>query len=137
MADLSITAIDVVAPGTLKTSTAATEAFAIGDLMYFDGTGYAKADGTDSAKLSVAGISLTGGASGEYPILAQSGSRLSFTGATLTKGAMYYLSGSGTAGKIAPFADLGVGDSCVPVFIAESTTDVQMQVLIPTSAITL
>lgn len=53
MADLSITAIELVAPGTLKTNKAASEAFDVGDAMYLTGSNYALADATDTAKLSV------------------------------------------------------------------------------------
>ena len=137
MADLSITAITVVDPATLITDRTASEAFAIGQPMYVSTAQYALADATDTNKLAVKGISITSGSSGDYPILAGNGSRLELTGPTLTKGQAYVLSGSGTAGKIAPFADLGTSDSVVELFVAETTSIVQVRIYVPNPAITL
>ena len=134
MADLSITAIELVATGTLRTSKAASEAFDVGDAMYLSGSNYALADATDTAKLSVVGIALFAGGSGDYPILAADGARLRLTGPTLTKGAMYYLS---TTGHICPFADLTTGDSVIPLLLAESTSVVEVKIIVPTATITL
>ncbi len=137
MADLSITAITVVDPATLTMDRTASEAFAIGQPMYLSSSQYALADATNTAKLEVRGISITSGASGEYPILAGNGARLKLTGPTLTKGQNYVLSGSGTAGKISPFADLGASDSVVQLFLAETTSIVQVRIIVPNPAITL
>ena len=138
MADLSITAIAAIEePGTPIFDRTATEAFAVGQPMYLNGTQYSLADGTDTGKLEVVGIAVVAGSSGDYPILVGNGARISLTGPTLTKGLAYYLSGSGTAGKIAPFADLGAGDSVIQLGIASTTAILDVKIVIPDPVVTL
>lgn len=138
MADLSITAIAAIEePGTLIQDRTSTESFAVGQPMYLNTSQYSLADGTDTDKLEVVGITIVAGSTGDYPIMVTNGARISLTGPTLTKGLAYYLSGSGTAGKIAPYADLGSGDSVIQLGIASTTAILDVKIVIPSPAITL
>ena len=71
-----------------------------------------------AAARSPQGIALNG-ASANQPISVQRGGSITI-GATLTAGTAYYL--SGTAGGIAPEADLASLDELTLLFVATSTT---------------
>ncbi len=124
MADLSITAASLVtgpAPKALRTAAAA---FSIGSAVYLNSDKqYDLGDTLDTDTLNIAGVCLTGGSSGDRPIVAVDGSTIDFGSAILTKGETYYLSESG---GIAPRADLAASDNLVLIGIAESTQILQL-----------
>jgi hypothetical protein len=121
--DLAITAASVV-PGTdavIATGTAC-ETLTAGQAVYKAATSgkWCKAD-ADSATAEVRqakGVALNG-ASLNQPLAVQTGGTVTI-GATLTAGAPYWL--SGTAGGIAPTADLSTGEYVDLVGLATSTT---------------
>jgi hypothetical protein len=123
MTDLAITNTLVV-PGTdavLKYGTAG-ETIAAGKAVYLNTSTkkYMLADanvGTAENQIAV-GIAVNG-ASLNQPITVQSGGDMT-TNAIWTAGTSYYL--SGTAGGIAPFADITTGYSVCQMGIAKSTT---------------
>jgi hypothetical protein len=109
MTDLSITAANVVAGSGAKiTAGTAGATITAGQVLYYDSatSSYKLAD-TDSA--TVAGQPLTFLQSGPITI-----------GATVAVGDVYFL--SGTAGGIAPFADVAAGDYPCIIGICTSTS---------------
>ncbi len=128
MADLVITAANVLASGQASTETGvAGVALTAGQLVYKEAaTGRFKGTDCDDAtveKRSIYGIALNGAAIGQPVSVAKSDP--DFTpGATLTKGSRYYA--SGVAGAIAPEADLASGDHVALLGVASSTTKLVM-----------
>jgi hypothetical protein len=136
MADVAFTSIEIVTPGRVAAALAADAAFVVGDIMLTSGSQYIKADASDTSKLSAEGICINAGATGEYPVIIGNGGVLEYTGATLTKGESYYLSGL-NAGKLGILSDVGTGDSVIRIGVASSTTRLQVDIRVPSSAITL
>lgn len=111
MADISITAANVVAGGNAKTvEGTAGAAITAGQVVYLDTAAgtykLADCDSATAAARSPAGIALNGAASGQPVRVLKSGNVT--IGGTLTTAVGYYL--SPTAGGIAPIADLSSGD---------------------------
>lgn len=130
MADLSITAANVV-----KGANAATEygtagaAVTAGQAVYLDdATGkLLLSDNNAAGKKTVRGIALHAAAANQPLAIQRSGDIT--IGGTLTAGARYYL--SGTAGGIAPEADLTTGMDVVLLGIAKSTSVLALSIQAP------
>lgn len=123
MADLSITAANVVAgSGARRTTGTAGATITAGQAVYLDASDskYKLADNNSAtaAVRSPDGIALHGAANGQPLTILTSGPVT--IGATLTAGATYYL--SDTPGGIAPAADLATGEYATIIGIATSTT---------------
>jgi len=130
MADLSITAANVVAGSGAKKATGTAGATATaGQVAYFDTTDskYKLADNNSAtaAVRSPAGFFLNG-ASNNQPVAIHTSGPLTI-GATLTPGVAYYL--SDTPGGVCPVADLASGEYPVLLGIATSASvlDVKIQ----------
>lgn len=122
MTDISITAANVA-----KTATTVIEngfagaTITAGQVVYLDASDslYKLAD-TDSATAAIRaprGIALNGASNGQPLSIARKGSIT--LGGTIAAGVAYYL--SGTAGGIAPIADVAAGDYTCILGIATST----------------
>lgn len=123
MADISITAANVVAGGGARISVGLAGAtITAGQVVYLDTSTntykLADCDSATAAARSPAGIALNG-ASANQPLDVLTAGPITI-GGTLTAGTAYYL--SGTAGGICPVADLGSGDYPTIIGIATSTT---------------
>jgi len=106
MADLSITAANVVADSVSKQEYTAGATITAGQALYIDTANnnvakLAQADGT-ALEATVKGIALNGASSGQPVLVAVSGTL--DLGATLTVAAVYIV--SATAGGICPVDDL-------------------------------
>jgi hypothetical protein len=129
MADLSITANNVVAgSGAKKVTGAAGATITAGQVVYYDTTTstYKLAD-TDSATAAVrspVGIALNGAAANQPLTVCTSGPVT--IGATVAVGDVYYL--SGTAGGLAPFADVAAGDYPCIIGICTSTSVLDVKI---------
>lgn len=128
MADLTITAANVAkVAGTTRYGTAGA-AITAGDALYLDsGTSTLKLlDADDTAAAAVLeGIALNDGASGQpVAYLAPGDGAIINPGATVTVGEIYVA--SGTAGAIAPKADLATGDyvTIIGIGLTSSTMSV-------------
>lgn len=124
MTDLVVTAANVLASGqATKETGVAGAAVTAGQPIYKEAaTGLFKLADCDSATAeakSVYGVALHA-ASTNQPLTVVKDDPDFTPGGTLTAGARYYL--SGTAGGIAPEADLASGDNVVLLFIAKSTS---------------
>lgn len=123
MADISITAGNVVKGSNAVVENGhAGETITAGQVVYLDTSTmlYMKAD-ADAASASARqprGIALNS-ASLNQPLAIQKSGDITI-GGTLTAGVTYYL--SGTAGGIAPVADVGTGEYYCTVGIAKSTS---------------
>lgn len=126
MGDASITASAVkVTNNTKKQSGRYGATVAAGEVVYGDSTDngdlkLADADNT-SATADVKGMALNGGADGQPGEIATDGD---VTMDGLTAGTVYVL--SGTPGKIAPVADLAIGDIVVVIGVATSATNLRL-----------
>jgi hypothetical protein len=129
MADLTITAANVVSGGGSRIihGTAGATVTA-GQAVYLDtGTSTYKLADTDSATAaarSPAGIALNAAGSGQ-PVAVHASGPLTI-GATVAVGDVYYL--SGTAGGLAPFADVAAGDYPCIIGICTSTTVLDVKI---------
>lgn len=123
MADISVTAASVVPQGGARVvhGTAGATVTA-GQVVYREASsGKYKLADNDSATAEVrsaGGIALNGASDGQ-PLAVATAGPVTFN-AVLTAGTEYYL--SGTAGGIAPRADVTTGDDPVRVGMARSTT---------------
>jgi hypothetical protein len=129
MADLSITAANVVAgSGAKKVTGTAGATIVAGEAVYYDtATSTYKLADTDSATAAVrspAGIALNGAAANQPVTVLTSGPIT--IGATVAVGDVYYL--SGTPGKLAPFADVAAGDYPCIIGICTSTTVLNVKI---------
>lgn len=129
MADLSITAANVVAGGSATTRDGLAGAtLTAGQVVYLDSATntykLADCDSGTAAVRSPAGIALNGAASGQPVRVLTSGPVT--IGATMTAGLAYYL--SPTAGGICPVADVLSGDYPVIIGIATSTTVLDVKI---------
>lgn len=123
MADISITAANVVAGGNAKTVEGTAGAtITAGQVLYLDSDAgtykLADCDSATAAARSPAGIALNGAASGQPVRVLKSGNVT--IGGTLTAAVGYYL--SPTAGGICPIADLSSGDYPTLLGFARSTS---------------
>ncbi len=129
MADLSITSASVVAgSGAKKVTGTAGVAVTAGQVVYLDSTTttYKLAD-TDSATAAVrspAGIALHAAAANQPLTVLTSGPVT--IGATVAVGDVFYL--SGTAGGLAPFADVAAGDYPCIIGICTSTSVLNVKI---------
>jgi hypothetical protein len=129
MADLSITAASVVAgSGAKKAAGTAGAAITAGQVVYLDtATNTYKLADTDSATAAVrspVGIALHA-ASANQPLTIVTSGPVTI-GATVAVGDVYYL--SGTAGGLAPFADVAAGDYPCIIGICTSTTVLDVKI---------
>jgi len=126
MADVSQTATSVEpVSGTPKTGTAGAS-IVPGNVIYLDAdtSKYKLADADASAAQAAAvGIATSYATDGSSVHFLGRGSIID-VGGTLVKGMPYFV--SGTAGKIAPAADLATGDWSTFLGIAASTTNLDM-----------
>jgi hypothetical protein len=123
MADLSITAANVIAgSGAKKKLGAAGATIVAGKVVYLDASDseykLADCDSATAAIRSPAGIALNGASDGQPLVIIEEGPVA--IGATMTAGTTYYL--SPTAGGICPVADVLAGDYPVIIGVATSTT---------------
>lgn len=133
MADLSITAANVVAQGnaSIDFSRKAGATVAAGDMVYVEAaSGKYKLADADSATQEVqetSGMALNGAADGQ-PVAVCTGGDVAL-GSVLTAGARYYL--SSTAGKVQPEADLSSGEEINLVGLAKSATVLSIRITRP------
>jgi hypothetical protein len=134
MADLSITAENVVSSGNITHGTAGATITA-GQLVYLDAADnkykLADNDSATSAARSPRGLSLNGASNGQ-PLAVQEKGPVTI-GATLIPGTAYYL--SSTPGGICPVADLGTGD--YPTIIGIATSSSVLHINIQESGVAL
>jgi hypothetical protein len=130
MADLSITAADVVAADGAVSSREyiAGATIAAGDLVYIDTANdnvlkLAQADGT-ALEATVLGIAMCGASTGQPCIVAVSGNL--DIGASLTVGQVYILSTA--AGKICPVSDLASSSFCSIIGVGTASDNLYMNV---------
>lgn len=123
-ADLSVTAANVVAGSNASVDRVgiAGETITAGQFVYLSSTTgkymKADADGASAEIRTPKGVALNGASDGQPLAIARGGDVT--IGATLTAGTAYYL--SGTAGGIAPVADVGAGEYVVLLGLAKSTS---------------
>lgn len=132
MADLTITAADVIAGQNAKVSHGtAGETITAGQAVYKSTTSrkWMKADsnGTLAEARTAGGIALNG-ASLNQPIAVLEGGDVTI-GATLTPGVAYYL--SDTAGGICPVADVGAGENVCLLGMAKSASVLAVDIQSP------
>jgi hypothetical protein len=123
MADLSITAANVIAGSGAKiVHGTAGASITAGQVLYLDSAaGTYKLADTDSATAaarSPAGIALNAAGTGQ-PVAVLTAGPITI-GATVAVGDVYYL--SGTAGGLAPVADVAAGDYPCVIGICTSTS---------------
>ena len=136
MADITVTAASVAqGAGAIVRQGTAGATVTAGQPVYID-TADANQLKPADADLSALGSTVAGialhGASDEQPLKYIESGGAFVPGATLTQGEVYVL--SGTAGGIAPVADLGTGDYPVILFCANSTTVATMKITRGTGA---
>lgn len=123
-ADVTITPASVL-PGANAKTTLGTAGATItaGQFLYFDSTAqtWELADANASTTTAaVSGLAASGGAAGQQIIVVLYDDDLTVGGTLSTSAPIYVL--SGTAGGIAPVADLTTGWYARPVLVAKSTT---------------
>lgn len=129
MVDISITAANVQeVAGAITRAVTYGATITQGQTLYEDTSTdtwkLADADNT-AATAACRGIALTAGADGQKGIIITSGNL--DLGATLTVGEIYVL--SGTAGGIAPEADLATGDYVVVLGVATAADNLFMRII--------
>lgn len=132
MADISITAANVVAGSNASTITGtAGVAITAGQAVYKDPTTnkflLADNDAVATAAHDALGIALNGAALNQ-PLVVQKGGDIT-VGAVLTAGVAYYL--SATPGAICPVADLVTGKTVCQLGLAETTGILHIDVQFP------
>ena len=128
MADLSITAanVDPAADAVIVTATAGATITA-GQTIYIDSNSLVQLADADLSAAAAACIGVAvNGASANQPISYQTSGGLDL-GATLTIGEIYVL--SGTAGGVAPEADLATGDYVVILGVATAADNLKMTII--------
>lgn len=131
MADLSITAANVIAGNGTKEAGVAGATITAGKAVYYDeATAKWKLADCDDASAAVrmsskSGIALNGASDGQPLVVFRKGDIT--IGATLTAGTAYYL--SPTAGGICPLADVQAGDNIVQIGLAKSTTVLEVGIV--------
>jgi hypothetical protein len=130
MADLTITATNVVAGNSAKTENGvAGVAVTAGQVVYKDSADnkfkLADTDSATAAARSPYGIALHAAAANQPLAVLTSGSIT--IGAALTAGVFYYL--SGTPGGICPVADVAAGDYPCVIGVATSASLLKVQIV--------
>lgn len=125
MADISITAANVVYSSGTKLTGTAGAAITAGQLVYLEAASqtYKLAQGNAAATNNPAGIALNN-CSANQPIIVQSTGTLNI-GATLTVGQTYVMSAANPGG-IAPVSDLTTGNYVAVVGVAVTANNIQM-----------
>ncbi len=132
MTDISITAANVAkgADAVVEHGTAGA-AITAGQVVYKDAADgkfkLADCDSATAAAKNPYGIALNGASSGQ-PLDVQRSGDITI-GGTLTEGTAYYL--SGTAGGIAPLADIASGDDPILLGLATSTSVLRLRIIDP------
>lgn len=125
MADLTVTAANVVGYGTTKDGVAGGTITA-GMALYMNASGQLVAGSSAAAASAVAvGIALNGGASGQ-PIKYQIGGNINL-GATLAVGKVYVV---GTSGGIAPVDDIAGSEYVTVLGIATTAALLKMGIVV-------
>lgn len=133
MTDISITAANVAAgsDAVVERGTAGATVTA-GQVVYKDPADskfkLADSDSATAAARNPYGIALNGASAGQ-PLAVQRSGDITI-GGTLTAGTAYYVS-SGTAGGIAPLADIASGDDPILLGLAKSATVLQLRIIDP------
>lgn len=132
MTDLTITATSVVGDGGARRIVGtAGESITAGQAIYKSSSTnkWMKADSNSATvEATVAGGIALNSASLNQPVVVHQEGDLTI-GATLTKGAGYFL--SETAGGIQPAADLGSGENVCQLGIAKSTSVLAVKIIAP------
>ncbi len=129
MADVTVTAANVrpKSGATVQPLTAGGTITA-GDVVYQDSADSSKAkraDTTTAAKAAAVGIAVTNAATDEIVYVLTAGNI--DVGGTLAVGEIYTCSDN--AGKIAPAADNGTGDFVTILGVADSASNLQLEIL--------
>lgn len=136
MADLSITAANVIAASTARKKTGVAGAtITAGQVVHISPTTsryiVSDADAAGIGDVTEFAIALNGASDGQPLQVANSGDIT--LGAVMTAGTAYYL--SATAGGIAPVADILSGDNVILLGVAKSTSVLALKPII--SGVTL
>ena len=126
MAALTITAVRATANTKLSSPVLYGATHAVGVPVYqlaSDREHYAADNNASEATQAVKGLTFSPGVDGGHGFLVIGGSVI-LVGATMTKGATYYL--GATAGEIVPFADLVSGNGIVVIGTALSATELKI-----------
>lgn len=130
MAAITITAVSIgVGADAAFERFEVGEAVDHGELIYFDTANgdYRLADADAEASAKAAGIAVTAGAGdGSYVLAITRGKLLIQSGPGMVKGTEYYC--GTTPGQIVPKSDLASGDYVTRVGIANSTTELQVDI---------
>lgn len=132
MADLSITAANVIASSNALTKRGAAGAtITAGQIVYLDPADdqykLADADNLPAAGVTEVFMALNGASDSQPLAVLRSGNVA--MGAILTAGTAYYL--SPTAGGIAPLADILTGDDVILLGLASTTSNLAFNPAIP------
>jgi hypothetical protein len=141
MADLVITASNVVPVSTDATNSYVTgitnAAITAGQSVYYDSStglyGLFDADSATAAVHTLVGIAVSSAPASGSAVVVQTGGTVAL-GTVLTKG-LLYVGGAGTAGAVAPSADLGSGDYIHLLGLATSTSVLWIKVVNTLTAI--
>tara|TARA_Y100000593_G_scaffold67933_2_gene124890 strand:+ start:11575 stop:11988 length:414 start_codon:yes stop_codon:yes gene_type:complete len=129
MADLTITASDVVPPSTGVADGTAGEAIVAGQAVYLDSTDDSKvklADADDTeAKAAAVGIAVNSAPKAGQPVSYVTLGDLTVTSG-VTVGEIYVV--SGTAGGVAPEGDLASSDYVTILGIGKTSTSIAVKV---------
>ncbi len=130
MADVSITAANALLVGGPTDNMTAGASITAGQVVYKEATtGLAKLADCDSATAEARtpyGIALHAASTGQPLKVARAGATVNM-GATLTGGTDYWL--SGTAGGVAPRADVASGDRVSLIGVATSAANMKLVLL--------
>lgn len=131
MADITITAANVVGGSSARDYGTAGEAITAGKAVYLSAATnkwmLADNNSATAAARKAGGIALNGAALNQ-PIAVQKKGEITI-GATLTPGAAYYL--SDTPGGICPVADIGAGEYYCLLGLAKSATVLDVNIQFP------
>lgn len=133
MTDISITAANVAAGSDAKIEKGTAGAtITAGQVVYKDSADnkfkLVDSDSATAAARNPYGIALNGASNGQ-PLSVQTEGDITI-GGTLTAGTAYYAS-SGTAGGIAPLADIASGDDPILLGLAKSASVLKLQIVDP------
>ena len=134
MADITVTAASVVEyAGAVTEQVTYGTTIAQGKVVYLDATDGNKAKlaiNTSAAAAEARGIALTSGASGQVGMIIRSGTQSTPSGlnpgGTVNVGTVYAV--SGTAGGIAPIADVAVGRFTTVLGIGTTTSRINVDI---------
>lgn len=136
MADISVTAANVIAASTANTATGTAGAtVTAGQIVYLDASDrkykLVDADNLPAAGVTAVFMALNGASDGQ-PLKVLKGGSVAL-GSVLTAGTAYYA--SDTAGGFGPVADQGSGDDVILIGVASSATTLLFKPII--SGVTL